>query len=183
MLAIRVLLITIPLALSGCDFYWYLTQCHTALDWPMVLNEGQYESPEFETKFGKFRYYAYVKALRQIPNERLYCYMGVDAMSGRCIDAPPQLDFTWQLLTDNRVVASGKLSSRCQCGSYGKDDVERSFGGFETQEGRKYRLRITVLSSGALLMTAKPHIEIRTCYNPMHEGMHYVPPRPIGGGY
>jgi hypothetical protein len=153
-----------------CSTTWPLTECHKALEWPLDLNPGIYESPEFETKFGQYRYNIALHASRRVPNQQLSCYMGLGD-SGKCTNLPVQINVKWEIVTGENVVAAGTQSGVSAVGGYAQDHILRSFTGFSTDEGRKYRMRITVLESGALLSPATPSIYISACHNPIDKSV------------
>jgi hypothetical protein len=170
MFAPRLLLASVSVALGGCSTTWPLTECHTALEWPIVFNAGVYESPEFETKFLQYRYHISLRAFRRLPNRQLYCYMGLGD-SGNCNDSPVQVNVKWEVVDGSRVVASGTQNGAASVGGYTQDYVLRSFAGFASDEGRKYRMRIAILESGASLNPATPILHIGACHNPIDKSV------------
>lgn len=175
----RLLLAVMTLSIEGCSVWSPLATCHTALEWPITLNEGIYESPTFQTKYGQNRRYGVsVNAHHSIPFKQLGCYMGMNSSKTECANDPVQINLTWEILAGDRVVASGAQKGQAHTGGWSQESVERGMTGyipdeeqpytrFVATEGQQYRMRIRVLESGALLMPAVPYIKIQTCYNPV----------------
>lgn len=176
----RFLMICISILLAGCSPWSFLTQCHTALSWPVTLEPGVYESPVFETRFGDWRYHVALKAHRdKIPFREIGCFMGMSTdLPGKCADAPIQVAIQWEILDGAKVVAFGTQQGKAATGAWEKAIVTRSLTGylrserqpyvrFDSKEGRLYRMRLTVLRSGVRLNPAEPYVEISTCYNPI----------------
>lgn len=100
-----------------------------------------------------------------------------------CPNIPVQINVKWEVLNGSTIVSNGVQQGLASNGGYSVKDVGRSFMSstppetkkwshnaftpFVANEGKKYRMRLTVVDSGELLNPTKPYIEILACYNPI----------------
>ncbi len=166
------------LAVSGCSPWSPLERCHSALNWLIPLEAGQYESPAFETKFGNIRYHVGLVVERgTLPLTQINCYLGLGQLPD-CANDPVQIDMRWRILADNEAVAFGRQQGKANGGGTSLATVERNLTGtvaswpnahksFDAVQGKKYRMQLTLFQPGRLLAPGRPSVQIHTCYNPM----------------
>jgi len=163
-------IVTMFLCLSGCAPFWFLTQKHYALSWPVSLAQEPSDSPIFETKFGQRRYEIWLRSKRTIPLQDLDCYMGMNHLPNQCAQYPNQINIRWQIFGDGKLVTSG-VETEFSGGSWTNKYIERIFGSFDAIEGVKYQMKIEVLRDGTLLNPAEPSFQIYACYNPANKSL------------
>ena len=160
----------VGLFLCGCTPFWFLTEKHSALVWSLPEEPGQFESKTFQTKFGQREYEIWLNFKRTIPFDMLDCYIGMpwNAITN-CADYPSQINFIWELVGDEKLVASGVAKGSATGMGWMQKEVERWVGGFVATQGVDYQLRINMLQSSALIRDTEPTFLIYSCYNPTNK--------------
>lgn len=155
--------------LCGCAPFWFLTEKHEALAWPISLEQGHFESPPFQTKFGQRRYDIFLNAKRTIPFDALGCYMGTAIIQNKCASYPNQINIRWEIWGEGRLVASGVEKGWPSSAGWTDGYTERVFGSFVARQGLEYKMKIEVLQNGVLLKPAEPTFLIYACSNPTNQ--------------
>ena len=167
--SLRFWYVAICLLLCGCTPFWFLTERHEALIWPVSLEQGHYESPTFQTKFGQRRYAVVLNAKRTLPFVALGCYMGTAVTQKECSIYPNQIHIRWEIWGNGKLVASGVQKGWPSNNGWTDGYTERMFGRFTATQGLEYKIKIDVLESGELLKPSVPTFQVYACFNPTNQ--------------
>ena len=157
------------LCLCACSPVWFLTKKDDALNWPVTLEKGRFDSPKFKPLYPDKAYSIELSAKRTIPFETLGCYMGTAVTSEHCKSHGSLIAIRWEMWGNGELVASGMEEGDRSNNSWSDESTTRIFGRFTAKPNVVYQLKIEVLHDGTLLEPAKPEFHVSACHNPVNQ--------------
>ena len=156
-------MIALAAALSACLAWWALDRRLVALDAPISVSSGRYQSAEFRLD-PDFIYYIQIEVDGGYPvSEKLECVMW------GCGGTSSLLRMKWAQFGNGSPEASG-ASDSINGGSGDLNHVGRIIGAFKSSDGR-YQLAIDVVSDLSTLNTRHPRVRVEAdgeAYNRRH---------------
>lgn len=153
----------------ACSPVGFLTQKDDALNWPVTLEKGRFDSPKFKPLYQDKAYSIVLSAKRTLPFETLGCYMGTAVTNKHCKSYGSLIAIRWEVWGNGELVASGMEEGDRSNNSWSDERTSRILGGFTAKPNVVYQLKIDVLRDGTLLGPTNPEFHVSTCHNPVNQ--------------
>lgn len=152
------ILLVAAAALYGVNDYLFSAIEWTPLRVPIELVEGRQHGGDLTAAWGVV-YEIRLDTDRNLDLQEQNCLLGIETVvPERCAGISPQLDLSWQVRTDEEVIAQGG-SVDSQAGYWGPS-MGKILGAFQAQEGQSYRVTATVGRSSGDLQRSNPRLQV-----------------------
>ena len=145
-------------ALYGVNDYLFSAIEWTPMRIPVELVEGRQHGGDFTARWGVV-YEIRLDTDRNLDLQEQNCLLGIETVvPERCAGVSPELNLSWQVRTDEEVIAQGG-SADSQAGYWGPS-MGKILGAFQAQEGQSYRVTATVGRSSRELQQSNPRLQV-----------------------
>ena len=136
---------------------WEATRINHPVSIPVSLGIGEVRTPEFKVNANQY-YEIGIKTQKRLPFETQCCLMGIAGSMFKCEKAPV-IQADWTVWSDGSAVARGS-SRDTDGGGFSDASLERYFGYFEGESGKKYILDVSFTNDGTQLAATDPHLNV-----------------------
>jgi len=127
-------------------------------EFPVHLDQGRQYSADFQANWNVY-YDIRLESERNLDLQQQNCLLGIETVvPERCAGMAPELLLSWQVESNDAIVASG--DSNDSNDGYWELKMGKLLGSFPASAGATYRLRVQIEGASATLQQTNPRIKI-----------------------